>query len=308
MPSPYFGEEWRVRNMDAEDICQGAGWAVHTELINPVEEEDQMSFATRYAKLRAPLGIAAALGLSLSVALPSIVYAQATQAPKPAAPAGRPAARPAAPAQAPADNTAPTGGPTVVQVKGAPDVPDWQKQCGKDEASSADVCVTAREFVSDNGQPVLAVAIYDVKIGTQPSNRSVRILMPFGLNLETGVRFSVDRSGYVPGRFQVCLPNGCFAEVPIKDDVLANMRKGTTFNVAVRNSAGAEVVFAIPAGGFAKAFDGAAVDPKELEAHQKRMQEELERRSEEMRKQLEKAGPEGTPSIAPSTPPAAGAK
>lgn len=295
--------------MDAEDICRGAGWAVHTELINPVEEEYQMSFATRYAKLRAPLGIAAALGLSLSDARPSIVYAQATQAPKPAAPKNRPAARPAAPAQqAPANNnTAPTGGPTVVQVKGAPDVADWQKQCGKDEASNADVCVTAREFVSDNGQPVLAVAMYDVKIGNQPNNRSVRILMPFGLNLETGVRFSVDRSGYVPGRFQVCLPNGCFAEVPVKDDVLASMRKGTTFNVAVRNSAGAEVVFAIPAGGFAKAFDGAAVDPKEIEARQKKMQEELERRSEEMRKQLEQAGPEGTPPIAPSAP-AAGVK
>jgi len=288
-------------------LCQGAGWAVHTELINPVKEEDQMSFATRYAKLRAPLGIAAALGLSLSVALPSIVYAQTAPA-KPAAPA-RPAAKPAPaqPAQAPANNSAPTGGPTVVQVKGVPDVPDWQKQCGRDEASNADVCVTAREFVSDNGQPVLAVAMYDVKIGNQPSNRSVRILMPFGLNLETGIRFSVDRSGYVNGRFQVCLPNGCFAEVPVKDDVLANMKKGTTFNVAVRNSAGAEVVFAIPAAGFAKAFEGAAVDPKVLEERQRQLEEQLQRRSEEMRQQLEKAGPEGTPPLT-ATPPAAGAK
>ena len=248
-----------------------------------------MSFATRFATLRAPLSIAAAMGLSLGVAMPTVAFAQA--------------AKPAA-AQTEA---APAGGPTVVKVKGAPDVPDWQKQCGRDDAAKADVCVTAREFVSEQDQPVLAAAIYDVKAGNQ-TNRTARFLLPFGLALDTGIRFSVDRAGYIAGKFQVCMPNGCFAEVVLKGDLIASMKKGTTLNLAVRNSAGAEVVFAIPAAGFAKAFDGPAVDPKVIEERQKQLQQELERRSEEMRKQLEQAGPQGTPPAAPAQPaPANGA-
>lgn len=265
-----------------------------------------MSFATRLASLGGQGGCAAALALALGAAP---VLAQ-TQAPAPAQPQ-RQQPRPAAPAPAaPAAPAAPGGaqgaqqtGPMVVQVKAEPSQPEWTKVCGKDPGNNSEICYTTRDFVSDQGQPVLAVAVYDVK-GPQPQ-RIVRFLMPLGLLLQPGIRFAVDQGQAVPGKYAICFPNGCFAESPVKDDFIASMKKGTNVNVSVQNAQGREVTFAVPAVGFGKAFDGPAIDPKVLEEQQKKLQEELEKRSEELRKRLESnANPAGgAPAPAPAPKP-----
>ena len=54
-----------------------------------------------------------------------------------------------------------------MQVKPEPSQTEWTKVCGKDPGNSAEICYTTRDFVSDQGQPVLAAAIYDVK-GRRP--------------------------------------------------------------------------------------------------------------------------------------------
>lgn len=246
----------------------------------------EMSSATRLARLPGSLCLAAALSIALAPTL-----AQAQKAPP------KPAAQPAHPAQ-PAPQAQPNAqaantGPTVVQVKAEPSQPDWTKVCGKDQGNGAEICYTTRDFVSDQGQPVLAAAIYDVKGGPagQP-NKIVRFLMPLGLLLKPGIRFAVDQGQPTPGTYAICFPNGCFAEAPVKEDVVNAMKKGTTLNVSVQNQVAREVTFAVPLAGFGKAFDGAPIDPKVLEEQQKKLQEELEKRSEELRKRLEsQSGP-----------------
>jgi invasion protein IalB len=262
-----------------------------------------MSFATRLAGLGGTCGLAMALLVNAPV-LAQTQPAQTPAAPRPAAPAQpRPAApapaQPAAPSQAqPQQST----GPMVVQVKAEPSQPEWTKVCGKDQGTNSEICYTTRDFVSDQGQPVLAVALYDVK-GQQPQ-KIVRFLMPLGLLLKPGIRFTVDQGQPTPGTYAVCFPNGCFAEAQVKDDFIAAMKKGTNLNVSVQNQAGREVTFAVPAAGFGKAFDGPPIDPKVLEEQQKKLQEELEKRSEELRKQLGNTSGAAAPA-APGTAPAA---
>ena len=164
-------------------------------------------------------------------------------------------------------------------MKAEPSQPDWTKVCGKDQANNAEICYTTRDFVSDQGQPVLAVAIYDVK-GPQ-AQRIVRFLMPLGLLLQPGIRFAVDQGQATPGRYAICFPNGCFAEAPVNDDFINALKKGTDPERQRPEPGGREVTFAVPAAGFGKAFDGPAIDPKVLEEQQKKLQEELEKRSEE---------------------------
>ncbi|WP_134499725.1 invasion associated locus B family protein [Microvirga pakistanensis] len=239
-----------------------------------------MSFATRIASLGGTCGLAIALALLASA--PASAQAQ----PKPAAPA----AKPATPAQG--QQPAQQAGPTVVQVKAEPSQPEWTKVCGKDQNTTTEICYTTRDFVSDQGQPVLALAVYDVK-GQQPQ-KVVRFVMPLGLLLQPGLRFAVDQGQATPGRYVMCLPNGCFAEAPVKDDFIASLKKGANLNVSVQNQAGREITFAVPAAGFAKAFDGPPIDPKVLEEQQKKLQEELQKRSEEMRqKMLQSSGAAG---------------
>ncbi|WP_407522857.1 invasion associated locus B family protein [Methylobacterium oryzisoli] len=240
-----------------------------------------MFFATRSARPHQAAACLALAGLGLGLAT-GPVFAQAR---KPAAPAQQPAQP--APAQPAPNAAAPQNGPQVVQVKSEPSQAEWTKVCGKDQATSAEVCYTTRDFVSEQGQPVLAAAVYDLR-GPQGSTKIVRFLLPLGLLLQPGIRFGVDQGQAMPGRYAVCFPNGCFAEVPgLKDDMVAAMKKGTTMNVSVQNQAQREVTFAVPLAGFGKAFDGAPIDPKVLEEQQKKLQAELEKRSEEMRKQLE---------------------
>lgn len=241
-----------------------------------------------------------ALGLVLSAALglsPVTVFAQQR-------PAQRPAQQPAPqqPAQPPAAQGQQTG-PTVVQVKPEPSQTNWTKVCGKDQAANKEICYTTRDFVSDQGQPVLAVAIYDVK---GDPNKIVRFLMPLGLLLNPGIRFGVDNAQPQPGRYAICFPNGCFAEAQVKDDFVNAMKKGTTLSVSVQNQGAREVSFQIPLTDFAKGFDGAPIDPKVLEEQQKQLQDELAKRQEELRQRLGGGGANAAPG-APAVPGAPGA-
>ena len=238
-----------------------------------------------------------ALSMALSTAIglaPLAAFAQQAQ-PRPATP--RPAQpAPAQPAQPPGG--AAGTGPTVVQVKPEPSQTTWTKVCGKDQAANKEICYTTRDFVSDQGQPVLAVAIYDVK---GDPNKIVRFLMPLGLLLQPGIRFGVDTAQPTPGRYAICFPNGCFAEAQVKEDFINSMKKGTTLSVSVQNQGAREVSFAIPLTDFAKGFDGAAIDPKVLEEQQKQLQDELAKRQEELRQRLGSGGANAAPS-GPSIP------
>ena len=246
-----------------------------------------------------PLRVAAFLAMAgLGAGLAGTAFAQANK--KPAAPAPAPApaqAQPATPAANQAQQ-AQQAGPQIINVKSEPSQADWTKVCGKDNNSGTDVCYTTRDFVADSGQPVMAVALYDMK-NTQVKQevKVVRFLLPLGLMLAPGIRFSIDGKEMTGGKFAVCFPNGCFAEAPsVTPELLAAFKKGTTLNVSVQNQTQREVVFAVPLAGFGKAFDGPAIDPKVLEEQQKKLQAEMEKRSDEMRKKLEQQqGAAGAP-------------
>lgn len=222
---------------------------------------------------------------------------------QPAAPAGQ-APAPAPAGQAPAGQPAPQG---PLKVDLIPTQENWTKVCGHDNAANKDICYTTRDFGAQKDQaPVLALAVYDVK---GDDTRVVRFLMPVGLMLRPGFRFEVDKGPMTDGAFEICFPNGCFAEAKVKKDVIEAAKKGTTMTVVVKNQANAEVVFNLPLGGFGKAFDGPAIDPKVLEEQQKKLASELQKRAEEERKKIEQQqGGAAAPAPAPAAAPAAPAK
>jgi invasion protein IalB len=232
-----------------------------------------MPFVPRIAQLLYSHGLVVTITLILGA---SPVLAQATPAQKPSQPQ-----RPVPKTQSSQPQSA---GPVVVELKASPAQPEWTKVCGKDQSNNAEICYTTRDFVSDNDQPVLAVALYDVK-AKQPQ-QVMRLLMPLGLLLQPGIRITVDQGETTAGRYAVCLPNGCFAEAHVKNDFVAALKKGTTLKISARNQVGREVAFAVPTTGFGKAFDGPPVDPKVLEEQQRKMQEELKKRSDELRQRM----------------------
>jgi len=241
-------------------------------------------------------------------------------APAPTKPAAKPAPKPRAaapkPAQAQAPAPAPTPAPTPEQAQAQPapggqqqgpmkvdllpSQPDWTKVCGKDQTAGKEICYTTRDFGTQADQPpVLALAVYDVK---GDDTKIIRMLVPVGLMLRPGFRFSVDKGPLMEGGYEICFPNGCFGEAKVKAAVIDSMKKATTLSVTVKNQVNAEVNFNIPLANFGKSFDGPAIDPKVLEEQQKKLQEELQKRADEERKKLEASGGGAGGAAAPATP------
>jgi invasion protein IalB len=190
--------------------------------------------------------------------------------------------------QAPATSAAPQQqaqqpqGPIKADL--VPVQPDWNKVCGADAQSKKEICYTTRDFGAQADQPLLALAVYDPK---GEDHKIIRLLLPPGLMLKPGFRFAIDKGSMESGAFEICFPNGCFAESKVKGALIDGMKKAEKMTVIVKNQANAEVTFYLPLSGFGKAFDGPAIDPKVLEEQQKRLQEELQKKAEEERKKLE---------------------
>lgn len=191
--------------------------------------------------------------------------------------------------QAPAGAQQPQG-PIAATLQ--PVQPDWTKVCGADPATKKEICYTTRDFGAaakegDAPQPLLALAVYDPKA---EDTKIIRLLLPPGLMLKPGFRFAVDKGAMEAGAFEICFPNGCFAEAKVKKATVDGMKKAQQMTVVVKNQANAEVTFYLPLANFGKAFDGPPVDPKVLEEQQKKLQEELQKKAEEERKKLEAKG------------------
>jgi invasion protein IalB len=239
-----------------------------------------------------------ALVLAGAVLATGAALAQQPRRPaQPAQPA--PQAQPAQPAQ-PAQQQNPSA---PVRVDLQPSQADWTKVCGKDPGTNKEICYTTRDFGQAPDQPpVLALAVYDVK---GDDTKIIRLLLPPALMLRPGFRFTVDKGAAIEGAFEICFPNGCFAESKVATKTIDQIKKGTTMNVMVKNQFNGEVTFGLPLANFGKAFDGPPIDPKVLEEQQKQLTEELQRRAEEERKRLEaqQGGPKpATPAPAPAAP------
>ncbi|MER2265031.1 invasion associated locus B family protein [Methylobacterium oxalidis] len=188
--------------------------------------------------------------------------------------------------------------PQVLNVKPEPGQPGWIKVCNKDQAGN-DLCSTTRDFVSEGGKPLMAIALYEMRSGqTKQEARVVRFLVPLGIMIQPGIRFTVDGQQATTGKFNACLPIGCFSEATIGPDTLAALKKGASLKLAVLNQTQRELNFMVPLAGLGPTLDGPAMTEEE----QKKYQAEVARRAEEARKLQETAG-----APAPAEKPAAAA-
>ncbi len=209
-------------------------------------------------------------------------------------------------AQAPAAGTAPQQqqqqqqqqpqGPVKADL--LPVQPEWTKVCGGDPQSQKEVCYTTRDFGLQADQPILALAVYDPKGAPE---KVIRLLLPPGLLLKPGFRFSIDKGPQETGAFEICFPNGCFAEAKVKPATVDSMKKAEKMAVVVKNQVNNEVTFVLPLANFGKAFDGPAIDPKVLEERQKKLQADMEKKAAEERGKLDASkGGAAAPAPAPA--------
>jgi len=244
-----------------------------------------------------------AAGISITALVLGGVVALAQQ-PPPAAPPKPAAPKPAAPAAAPkaagpaaqkpaAAQPAPAAQATPPQADVPPLVySPWTKFCSTpgqngQDASAPKVCFTGRDARTETGVPVVAAALIEPD---GIPKKIFRVTVPSPVQLQYGTRIIVDSNEPSTSQFFTCFANGCMSDYEGTPELIAKLKKGQTLSVQAINLGGTQISFPVPLGDFAKVNEGAPMDPKELEAREKKMQEDLQKKGEEMRKKLEQQG------------------
>lgn len=241
---------------------------------------------TRFTALAATLGCALwiAPGAALAQTAPAPKpAAPAAQAPKPAAPAAAPAAQAPKPAAAaPAAAAAPGAGQALAEGQVNP----WVKICSKD-AAGKDVCLVAQELRTREGQVVASVALRE--IGGDPK-KILLVAIPPMMRIQDGIGVVVDKGKAETGKYTICFPNACYAEVPISDALFKGLQTGADLRVIAipvqQTQNQKQATFPMKLAGFKLAYDGAGFNPQAEAAKQTQLQDEMNKRAEEMRKKL----------------------
>jgi invasion protein IalB len=238
-----------------------------------------------------------AAALVMSVTLAGAAVAQTQPAP-PAAPGAPGQAAPAPPSKV--DLVSPE--------------PQWAKFCAKQPTNGKDACATMRDFSTSADQPpMISVNVFDV---AGEERRKLRFLiMPIGMMLKPGFRVVVDKNDAIEGKYDMCFPNACSAEIDIGAKTLETLKKGQNMAIVMRvpggDVSGRELTFNIPLKDLGPAFDGKPTDPKVLEQQRTALQQQLQKKAEDQRKALEQQQsgaapaapvPVAPPALAPAAP------
>ena len=192
---------------------------------------------------------------------------------------GAPAATPPA-AQAPAAGGADQAVPPLIYS-------NWTKICGKGpEQGAKQICQTGKDGRLESGMPIVAAILMEME---GEGKKVLQIMLPPGVYLPKGTRVVIDRDepSAIIGTFLTCANGGCIAHLEANADIIQKLKKGQNLYVQAYNMAQSVMTMALPLGDFAKAYDGPATDPKELEEKNKKLQDELQRRANEQRQKLE---------------------
>jgi invasion protein IalB len=185
--------------------------------------------------------------------------------------------KPAAPAPA-----APAAGDAAATTDAGADNP-WNKLCGQDARTKKQVCFTVRELRTDSGQFLASAGVREVDGETR---KILLVQTPVAMLIQPGIRVQVDQNTQVPGKFTICMPNACFAEIPITDDFTASMKKGKDLIITTQNQQAKALNFPISLGGFTSSYEGPAIDTAALQRQREQLASEVQRKAKEAQQKL----------------------
>ena len=161
----------------------------------------------------------------------------------------------------------------------------WIKLCAPDQANeNQEVCLVTQEVRTDTGEFLASVSVQETQ--TAEGKRLIRAAVPLGTLIQPGIRLQIDEGQQVAGKYVICLPNACYAEMEIDDAFVNSLKAGNNLVVLVINNQGKAVGIGLTLIGFTKTWDGPPVPMEELAQQRQKLQDELQKRAEEARQKL----------------------
>ncbi|WP_310622171.1 invasion associated locus B family protein [Flexibacterium corallicola] len=101
---------------------------------------------------------------------------------------------------------------------------DWQLRCDTPPGAQGEQCALVQNVTAEDRENVgLTVIILKTADG---QSTLLRVLAPLGVLLPSGLGLRIDDADIGRAAFVRCLPNGCVAEVMMKQDLVAKMTSG----------------------------------------------------------------------------------
>jgi invasion protein IalB len=176
------------------------------------------------------------------------------------------------------------------------------KLCSKDPEGK-NICLTANELPDERGQIVASVALREID---GDPKKMMLIAVPPLMLIQPGLRVSVDKGKQEEGKFTICFPNACYAEVVASDALIQQMKKGTSLFIVTLNTQQKAITFPFRLYGFKEKNEGPGIDPAQVakqSSNQDQVQQELQKRADEAAKNLGAPPAASAPATpAPATP------
>jgi invasion protein IalB len=158
----------------------------------------------------------------------------------------------------------------------------WFKICAKQEEN--DICNTQNVATADSGQLLTAISLIDVK---GKINRKIfQVSVPSGRLIPPGVGLQIDKNKPTKVEYGICFPDRCIAEAPLTDALVAAMKKGGELTLTSINFQNKPNPIKVSLTGFAAALDGPGMQPSDLEARNKKLQDEITKRKDDLAAKL----------------------
>ncbi len=130
---------------------------------------------------------------------------------------------------------------------------DWQIRCDTPPGAQAEQCALIQSVTAEDRANV-GLTVIVLKTADQKS-KLLRVVAPMGVLLPSGLGLKIDQQDVGRAGFVRCLPSGCVAEVVMDDNLLKQLRTGTTATFIIFQTPEEGIGFPMSLKGFGDGFD-----------------------------------------------------
>jgi invasion protein IalB len=158
----------------------------------------------------------------------------------------------------------------------------WFKACSKQEA--VDICNVQNIVMADTGQMITGVSLIELK--GKVNRKVLQVSVPSGRLVPPGIGLQIDGSKGQKLDYVICFPDRCVAEVPLTDQIVANLKKGQELTLTSVNFQNQPNPIKVSLKGFTGAFDGEPLQQSDIEDRQKKLQDFVSKNNQDFAKKL----------------------
>jgi len=133
---------------------------------------------------------------------------------------------------------------------------DWTIRCIRQENPDAEVCQMYQLLKNTDGSGVAEVSLVPLR-GDEDIASVGNIMTPLGTLLQPGLVLAVDENDPIVYPFTVCSTQGCLARFGVTNELIQQMRSGSTaiVEIVAAASPGRPIVLDVSLSGFTRAFE-----------------------------------------------------